>query len=40
MATMYCTMEPSPCSPPHDDDDEAEEDEGDSTLSIGVSASA
>ena len=43
MATMYCTMEPSPrSSPPHDDDDddEAEEDEGDSTLSIGVSASA
>ena len=42
LATMYCTMEPSPCSPPHDDDDddEAEEDEGDSTLSIGVSASA
>ena len=40
MATMYCTMEPSPRSPPQDDDDEAEEDEGDSTLSIGVSASA
>ena len=40
LATMYCTMEPSPRSPPHDDDDEAEEDEGDSTLSIGVSASA
>ena len=40
LATMYCTMEPSPRSPPHDDDDEAEEDEGDSALSIGVSASA
>ena len=41
LATMYCTMEPSPRSPPQDDDDdEAEEDEGDSTLSIGVSASA